>query len=234
MSNKNKSDFFTLLAFLLCGWWLISCCFKVLKWIVALPKHQKHSNKTDTTSWQKYIPECDTKKAIKIEGCLNVICRFFAWFTGILCIILLIVTITIDSSAWKPGVAFGVFALLFYFFSKNTIVKNFVDSCEDEHHEAKNKQNIQFSIDVASCNMSAENYTIEIVHHCSRCETEIKKGMNFCPGCGDSLEFLEDPKVKIKNGKVFLEGENYEKRIKEKNLKIDLPTSLHEGNFKRE
>ena len=109
-----------------------------------------------------------------------------------------------------------------------------VDSCEDEHHEAKNKQNIQFSIDVASCNMSAENYTIEIVHHCSRCETEIKKGMNFCPGCGDSLEFLEDPKVKIKDGKVFLEGENYEKRIKEKNLRIDLPTSLHEGNFKRE
>ena len=128
MSNKNKNDIFTLLAFLLCGWLLISCCFKVLKWIFTLPKSPKHSNMPHTTSWQQYIPECDTKKAIRIEGCLNVICKVFAWFTGVLCIALLISAATIDSNAWKPGAALGVFALLFYFFSKNQLSSHTFDS----------------------------------------------------------------------------------------------------------
>lgn len=121
MGERKNNDILTTLAFLAVGVWAVSAVFRIAKWILSPPKH--HANKTKK-SWQEYIPECDTKKAAKIERGLNVICKGFAWFSGGLSFLLIIVAITIDSGAWKPGLAFGVFALLFYLFSKSTVVKD--------------------------------------------------------------------------------------------------------------
>lgn len=121
MGERQNNDILTTLAFLAVGVWAVSAVFRIAKWILSPPKH--HANKTKK-SWQEYIPECDTKKAAKIERGLNVICKGFAWFSGGLSFLLIIVAITIDSGAWKPGLAFGVFALLFYLFSKSTVVKD--------------------------------------------------------------------------------------------------------------
>jgi len=107
MSERKNNDFLTILAFLAVGGWAVSAVFRIAKWILSPPKHPANKK-----SWQEYVPECDTKKAAKLEGCLNVICRGFAWFTGGLCFLLIIVAITIDSGAWKPGLNFGVFAVL--------------------------------------------------------------------------------------------------------------------------
>ena len=83
----------------------------------------------------------------------------------------------------------------------------------------------EFAAMMNKCYIQGERYSLEVKYHCS-CGAEVKRNMKFCPGCGDSLEFPEDPNVKIENGKVLLEGANYEDRLKDNSLKIELPDSL--------
>ena len=83
----------------------------------------------------------------------------------------------------------------------------------------------EFAAMMNKCYIQGDRYSLEVKYHCS-CGAEVKRNMKFCPGCGDSLEFPEDPNVKIENGKVLLEGANYEDRLKDNSLKIELPDSL--------
>ena len=83
----------------------------------------------------------------------------------------------------------------------------------------------EFAAMMNKCYIQGDRYSLEVKYHCS-CGAEVKRDMKFCPGCGDSLEFPEDPDVKIKYGKVLLEGANYEDRLKNNTLKIELPDSL--------
>ena len=83
----------------------------------------------------------------------------------------------------------------------------------------------EFAAMMNKCYIQGDRYSLEVKYHCS-CGAEVKRDMKFCPGCGDSLEFPEDPDVKIKDGQVSLEGANYEERLKDNSLKIELPDSL--------